>query len=257
MHRFFVEPDAIGELQARIAGETAHQISRVLRMQVGDEICLLDGSGYEHRVRLASIGASACIGRVIERVKGSAEPRCKVTLYISLLNKADKFEWALQKCTELGAARFVPVRSARSISDTPGRTKTERWERIIQEAAEQSGRAIIPELEDAIGLQTAFQQESAALRGALDGEHIALIPALGAQVTLKGALRGAEKSGTLAIFIGPEGGFAPSEVAEAKAAGVVPVTLGPRTLRAETAAVAALTMALYEMGEMELLEDVC
>lgn len=256
MHRFFVEPEAIGELEARVAGETAHQISRVLRMQQGDEICLLDGSGYEYRVRLVSIGANECVGRVIERVKGGAEPRCKVTLYISLLNKADKFEWALQKCTELGAARFVPVRSARSISDVPGRTKTERWERIIQEAAEQSGRAIIPALEEAISLQTAFRQESAALRGAQDGEHIALIPALGAQVTLKGALQGAERAGSLALFIGPEGGFEPSEVEEAKAAGVVPVTLGPRTLRAETAAVAGLTMALYEMGEMELLEDV-
>ena len=256
MHRFFVEPDAIGELEARIAGETAHQISRVLRMQVGDEICLLDGSGYEHRVRLLSIGANECVGQVIERVKGSAEPRCKVTLYISLLNKADKFEWALQKCTELGAAKFVPVKSARSISDTPGRAKMERWERIIQEASEQSGRAVIPRLEDAIGLQAAFEQERAALRDAHDGEHIALIPALGARVTLKGALRGAEKAGTLAIFIGPEGGFEPGEVADAQAAGVVPVSLGPRTLRAETAAVAALTMALYQMGEMELLEDI-
>jgi 16S rRNA (uracil1498-N3)-methyltransferase len=256
MHRFFVQPETITGQEARIASEVAHQISRVLRMQQGDEICLLDGSGYEYRVRLVSIGANECVGRVIERVKGDAEPRCKVTLYISLLNKADKFEWALQKCTELGAVRFVPVRSARSISDAPGRTKTERWERIIQEAAEQSGRAIIPTLEDAISLQAAFQQESAALRSAQDGEHIALIPALGAQVTLKAALRSAEGAGTVAIFIGPEGGFAPSEVEEAKAAGVAPVTLGPRTLRAETAAVAALTMALYEMGEMELLENV-
>ena len=256
MHRFFVQPETITGHDARIASEVAHQISRVLRMQVGDEICLLDGSGYEYRVRLVSIGANECVGQVMERVKGRAEPHCKVTLYISLLNKADKFEWALQKCTELGAARFVPVRSARSISDAPGRTKMERWERIIQEAAEQSGRAVIPTLEEAISLQTAFQQESSGLRSTQDGEHIALIPALGAQVTLKGALRGAGGVGTLSIFIGPEGGFTPDEVEEAKAAGVVPVTLGPRTLRAETAAVAALTMALYEMGEMELLEDV-
>ena len=256
MHRFFVEPNAIGDLEARIAGETARQICRVLRMQVGDEICLLDGLGYEHRIRLVSIGANECVGRVIERVKGRAEPRCKVTLYISLLNKADKFEWALQKCTELGAARFVPVRSTRSISDAPGHSKTERLERINQGAAEQSGRAIIPTLEESISLQAEFQQESAALRSAQDGEHIALIPALRAQVALKGALRGIEGAGTLAIFIGPEGGFAPSEVDEAKAAGVVPITMGPRTLRAETAAVAALTMALYEMGEVELLEDV-
>ena len=150
----------------------------------------------------------------------------------------------------------MPVRSARSVSDVPGRTKTERWERIIQEAAEQSGRAIIPELGEAISVQAAFGQESTALCSAQRGEHIALIPALGAQMTLKGALRGVERAGSLAIFIGPEGGFAPGELDEAEAAGVVPVTLGPRILRAETAAVAALAMALYEMGEMELLENV-
>ena len=256
MHRFFVQPGAIGEQEARIGGEVARQISRVLRMQQGDEICLLDGLGYEYLVRLLAVGANECVGRVIEKAKGGGESRCKLTLYISLLNKADKFEGALQKCTELGAARFVPVRSARSISDTPGRSKIERWERIIQEAAEQSGRAIIPLLAESTTLQAAFQEQRAALREAPEGEHLALIPALGAQQTLKGALQGARQASTLAIIIGPEGGFTPDEVEDARAAGVEAVTLGPRTLRAETAAVAALTMALYELGEMESLENV-
>jgi 16S rRNA (uracil1498-N3)-methyltransferase len=252
MHRFFVGAESIGEEEARIGGETAHQISRVLRMQPGDEICLLDGSGYEYRVKLMSNGGSEWLGRVIERARGKAEPLCKVTMYISLLNKADKFEWALQKCTELGAARFVPVRSARSISDTPGRSKSERWERIVQEAAEQSGRAIVPRLEGSMTLQAAFEAE----RAGRQERHAALIPRLGARTTLKKALQEAGEVETVSIFLGPEGGFSAGEVEDAKAAGVKPVTLGPRTLRAETAAVAALTMALYEMGEMELLEDI-
>jgi 16S rRNA (uracil1498-N3)-methyltransferase len=250
MHRFFVQPQAIKAQEARIGGEVAHQISRVLRMQVGDEICLLDGSGYEYRVSLLTVGANECVGRVNEKAKGTGEPRCQVTLYISLLNKVDKFEWALQKCTEIGAARFVPVRSARSISDTPGGTKIDRWKRIIQEAAEQSGRAIIPTLAECMTLQAAIRQEHTALGNSVAGSHIALFPTLGAQQTLKDALQKATQANTLAIFIGPEGGFTQDEVNDAMTAGIQAVTLGPRTLRAETAAVASLAMTLYELGEM-------
>lgn len=250
MHRFFVHPEAIKEQEARIGGEVAHQISRVLRMQVGDEICLLDGAGYEYQVSLLTVGASECVGRVIEKAKGSGEPRCQVTLYISLLNKVDKFEWALQKCTEIGAARFVPVRSARSISDTPGATKIDRWKRIIQEAAEQSGRAIIPTLAECTTLQAAIRQERAALGNTVAGNHVALFPTLGAQQTLKDALQKTAQVNTIAIFVGPEGGFTQDEVNDALTAGIQAVTLGPRTLRAETAAVAGLAMALYELGDM-------
>ncbi|MGA7732252.1 MAG: RsmE family RNA methyltransferase [Chloroflexia bacterium] len=244
MHRFFVPPDTLAASQVLITNEAAHQITHVLRMRAGDEICLLDGLGWEYRVKLLSLTKEAVTGQIEQRAEGHAEPRHKIILYLSLLNKADKFEWALQKCTELGAAGFIPVRSARSVTDIPGHAKIERWQRIIQEAAEQSGRAIIPPLAPALTLDDAFKSQAGRL---------AIIPALGSQTPLKTALHTAraKEATPISIFIGPEGGFTPGELSAAKAAGVLPITLGPRTLRAETAAVATLTMALYELGEME------
>ncbi|MEO5953989.1 MAG: RsmE family RNA methyltransferase, partial [Chloroflexia bacterium] len=108
MHRFFVTPNTINGDQAHIRDDAAHQISRVLRMQPGDHITLLDGQGFEYVVSLLTIGKDEVTGKVESSAEGKAEPRHKITLYISLLNKADKFEWALQKCTELGAHAFVP-----------------------------------------------------------------------------------------------------------------------------------------------------
>ncbi len=243
MHRFFVPPHTLATTRVQIRDEVAHQIIRVLRMQAGDAICLLDGQGYEYRAKILSLGKDEVICQMEERTLCLSEPHHKVTLYLSLLNKADKFEWALQKCTEIGAAAFVPVRAARSIADVPASAKLERWRRIIQEAAEQSGRSIVPALEKPL----TFEEVLASQAG-----QLATIPALGFTITLKNALRNTarEQQSGISIFIGPEGGFTPGEVDEAKAAGIVPVTLGPRTLRAETAAVAALTMTLYELGDM-------
>lgn len=242
MHRFFVSPTAINGDHARIEGSAAHQIARVLRMQTGDHITLLDGLGFEYVVTLATIGKDEAIGRVESSAEGKGEPRHQITLYMSLLNKADKFEWALQKCTELGAAAFVPVRSARSIADMPGEAKMERWHRIVLEAAEQSGRAKVPLLLPAQTLQEALSEQRTTQ---------AIIPALEARSAIREVMAD-RKDSKLSIFIGPEGGFTSEEVHDAATAGVVPVSLGPRVLRAETAAVAALTMALYEFGEMDM-----
>lgn len=248
MHRFFVLPTTINGDHAHIKGETAHQIARVLRMQPGDRITLLNGQGFEYIVTLLNVGKDDVTGRVESSAEGKSEPRHRITLYLSLLNKADKFEWALQKCTELGASAFVPVRSTRSISDTPGSAKIERWQRIIQEAAEQSGRSSLPALDETLTLQDAFKAEA---------NKPAIIPALEAHTTLRKTISDLKHAGqaNISIFIGPEGGFTPEELQEATSAKVQPVTLGPRILRAETAAVAALTMTLYELGEMDATLD--
>ena len=240
MQRFFVPPHTFAHKEVIMSGDTARQISRVLRMQPGDHVCLLDGLGYEYIVKLTSFAKDEIAGEVIEKKSGAGEPACKITLYLSLLNKPDKFEWALQKCTELGAAAFVPVRAARSIADTPGPAKMERWTRIIQEAAEQSGRSLLPALGKTITLAQALKQTT----------HRAIMPAFGAECSLGDALAKVKDGESVSIFIGPEGGFTEEETSVAQQSGLTLVTLGPRTLRAETAAVAALTMALYELGEM-------
>jgi 16S rRNA (uracil1498-N3)-methyltransferase len=205
-----------------IDGETADQIRRVLRMRPGDGIVLLDGMGNQYPAVLREVTRGEVVAVVGAPGPVETESRVAVTMYLSLLNKADKFEWALQKCTELGAAAFVPLRAQRSMTTEISPSRRERWERIIQEAAEQSERGVLPPL-----------RQLANVIGRV-GSELALIPEIR----------------SMSLFIGPEGGFTEQEVEGAVAAGVIPVSLGPRILRAETAAVASLAIVMSELGEM-------
>lgn len=227
----------------RIGGDVAQQIRRVLRMRPGDEFALLDGLGYEYRVTLAEYGKDEVWAELQDRSPVKSEPEHKVTMCLALLNKPEKFEWALQKCTELGAARFVPVVAERSVRGALKGVRRERWERIIQEAAEQSGRGLIPTLAEPLSLRDALDAEGSSRQA----PYLAIMPELGGSATLKDVLVGVR---SISLFIGPEGGFTPSEVGMAGEAGVAIVTLGPRTLRAETAAVATLALVMHELGEM-------
>src|SRR5437016_2482282 len=137
LHRFFVQSLALSGPEVTLEAGVVYQLRRVLRMRPGDVVILFDGSGTEYHVRLGEFGAAQVTGEVIERVAGACEPVHAVELYLGLLNKPDKFEWALQKCTELGAGGFVPVVCERSVGAAPEQGRWERWQRIIKEAAEQ------------------------------------------------------------------------------------------------------------------------
>jgi 16S rRNA (uracil1498-N3)-methyltransferase len=176
-----------------------------------------------------------------------AEPRTKITLYQALL-KLDRFEWVLQKNTELGAVGFVPMITERCIIgslEDISKTKTERWWRILMEAAEQSGRARLPTLRPAVMFPTACED---AARGGLT-----LIPwEEEKERSLRSVLREAERPPfSINLFVGPEGGFTPEELAQAQRYGARPVTLGPRILRAETAGLVAAAAILHELGDLE------
>ncbi len=248
MHRFFVSPETLRIKDVQLSGDIAHQISRVLRMKSGDEVILFDGGGYEYRVRLIEVGREMITGSVLSKSSGVAEPLHSVDLYLSLLNKPDKYEWALQKCTELGVTNFVPILSERSVPGPPEKGRRERWERIIREAAEQSGRTVIPGLTSKLDLNEALNAEGRRMEE--DSNHIALMPAPNADLSLRDAILEAQDLKSVSLFIGPEGGFSEDELWEANERGVLLVNMGPRVLRAETAAVAALTIVLYELGEM-------
>jgi 16S rRNA (uracil1498-N3)-methyltransferase len=251
MHRFFLPPEAFVGPSAHLSGDVVEQVRRVLRMRPGDQLILLDGEGFEYTAVLTSLGKDEAWADISERRPVVSEPRLRVQLYLSLLNKADKFEWALQKCTELGAARFTPVIAERSVADRMSGSRRERWERIIQEAAEQSGRGLLPELADPLPLREALAREKERLVSAEEGNHIVLLPEVGQSLTVREVLaKRTNHPVTASLFIGPEGGFSPAEVEAARDSGVVGLTLGPRILRAETAAVAGLTLILFEAEEM-------
>jgi 16S rRNA (uracil1498-N3)-methyltransferase len=252
MHRFFVQTAALSAPAVTLTGDVAHQIGRVLRMRVDDVVVLLDGSGLEYEARLAEFRGAQIDCDILGSTVGTCEPLHRVDAYLALLNKPDKFEWALQKCTELGAANFTPVVCERSVPGTPEQGRRERWERIIKEAAEQSGRCVLPQLHAAMPFGEAVKQEEMRLVKASGGSaiHLALLPAPGAELSISAALLEAGEAASVSLFIGPEGGFAEDELRAATERGIRLVNLGPRTLRSETAAIAALVMIMDRLGEL-------
>lgn len=252
MHRFFVPPSWIQGNQVTITGPLVHQIVRVLRMRPGDEVIILDNSGWEIQTRLVSVDRDAVKGAVLRRRLVSTEPRTKISLYQGVL-KTHRFEFTLQKGTELGLVEFVPVVAERCVvRDLEAVEKRRRrWESIIQEAAEQCRRGRKPEVRP-----TAFFPQ--ACEQARHSGGLSLIPwEEESQTSLRSVLQqppaGQERHWpplTINLFIGPEGGFTADETAIARSYGLIPVTLGPRILRAETAGIVAAAAILYELGDL-------
>ena len=153
MHRFFVPPDWIDHGQVTLRGGLAHQLWKVLRLKSGDEITLLDNSGLEYRVRLEKLEKDQAEGSIVGQSPGH-EPAARIALYQALL-KGERFEFVLQKGTEIGVSDFIPLKCERCVASEPGEAKLERWQRIIREAAEQCGRARLPELSSPLPLEEA------------------------------------------------------------------------------------------------------
>ena len=247
MHRFFVPSEWTDDDRVEIHGEVAHRIGRVLRLAPGAEIVLFDGSGMEWTVRLDGVARDHAAGRVLSSEKGRGEPTVKLTLYQGVM-KGSKFDWTLQKGTELGVSCFVPMDCRRSVprirrESQPARLA--RWRKIIVEAAEQSGRAVIPDVADPV----TFQEVCDALERA---PGLVVLPWEGESVkSLSAAVSEAPDSKEVALVIGPEGGLDPEEVDYARGKGLEPVSLDRRILRAETAGIAAVSTLMYALGEME------
>lgn len=269
MHRFFIPPEWIDGKRVVVRGRQVHQLRDVLRLSVGDSIAVLDNTGREYQVELETV-ARGCARGVVTAESMVAEPRTAITLYQALL-KAGRFELIIQKCTELGVARFVPMMCQRCVVRGPeaasGR-KLERWRRIIVEAAEQSGRGRLPVLEAAVTFEEACRAAAGFSLLPWEGEKTLGLRAALRDEADRQVSRGdspwrahherpvegpvpTEASLSVNLFIGPEGGFASAEVEFARSCGIVPVTLGGRVLRAETAGLVAASAILYECGDLD------
>jgi len=244
MHRFFLPPDWIAEGTVVIIGKLVHQIRNVLRLGASDHITVLDNSGWEYEVELQKLDSAKVEGKVISKSLAAGEPRTKITLYQALL-KGSNFEFVLQKCTEIGVAGFVPLICERCVAGEPDSKRLSRWRSIIREAAEVSRRGKLPVLQNPTSLTEACKSASG----------ISLIPweeekARGIGDVLR-SHRKIRNDSAINIFVGPEGGFSRSEVEFARSCGIVPVSLGHRILRAETAGLVAATITLYEFGDLD------
>jgi 16S rRNA (uracil1498-N3)-methyltransferase len=245
MQRFFLLDTPMATGQTVDLAPLAHQLHTVLRLTSGAEIILLDGAGYEYVTRLERIERRTAIGRVLAQRPAPGEPNVQLTLYQCSL-KADKFEWVLQKGAELGVCSFVPVLSERSVvrPATSLLNKYDRWRAILREAAEQCGAVRIPTLCPPLHWGQAIQQAQGLRLLPWEGAAGVGAPGLGERLP--------RPLGThpiaVSLLVGPEGGVSTAEASAAQAAGWHVVSLGRRVLRAETAAIAAITILLDRMG---------
>jgi 16S rRNA (uracil1498-N3)-methyltransferase len=269
--RFFVSPAVLQTQPVVLTGEQAHQVRRVLRLRPGERVMMLDNLGSAYDAVLVGYGQHEARFRIEGQRFAGGEPATHLTLFQAAL-KGERFEWLLQKGTEIGASRFVPVICERNVVDDRRAVdgKRERWQRIIQEAAEQSGRARLPELAPCMSFADAVGSDAipTAPKGSPSGDMpaeasaIRLIPWEGLRDdggqrlqkgrSLREALAGCNlRVGIhIEVFIGPEGGFSDAEIGLAQNHRILPVSLGPRILRAETAGVVAAATIMYEVGEI-------
>ena len=238
-----MDPEILAGDRVVLPAAQAHQIRNVLRLRAGSAILVLDNSGAEYEVVLRQVDKQQVVGEAIAKRPSPNEPAVHLTLYQALM-KRDKFEWVLQKGTEIGVSRFVPLVTQRSLVQVVDikAGKQARWHKILTEAAEQSRRGCIPELHppQTLGQALADHPPQPGLIAWEEEDSL----------TLREALSGAERPSHISLFIGPEGGFAAEEVAAAEAAGIKAITLGKRTLRAETAALVASALVLHHLDDV-------
>ncbi len=238
LHRFFLPPGTVQAQSVTFPGETSRQIERVLRMKAGDRVVVLDGTGIEYVVVLEAVGRITT-GAVAEQRRNETEPTIQLTLYQGLL-KGAKLELVVQKCTEIGVSRIVPVVCTRAVPAEPSASRQARFETIAREAAEQSGRGRVPEIAAPMRFSEAVGEACAAGPGVFcwEEEHAARILDLAPT----------NESRQVGLFVGPEGGFTVDEAEEARRAGARVVSLGRRILRAETAAIVGSALLLARYG---------
>jgi 16S rRNA (uracil1498-N3)-methyltransferase len=247
MRRFYIPKEEIAKVVPSIGGDDASHIARVLRLTPGDTIGLFDGSGLEYEARIVSVARSRVDVSVIRRFAPTSESSVKITVAQGLL-KDKKTDALIRQLSEMGVARWIPWRAKRSVPIPDSKrlnSRLQRWEKIAIEAVKQCGRHRILQIGEPVEL----------------GEILAL--SMDCEVKLvfwekerrplsrlaADPVRGIEK---IILLLGPEGGFEPAEIEQARAVGFATVGLGPRVLRAETAAVAACALVQYIFGDMGL-----
>lgn len=250
MYQFFVQPSQIQGDRVIITGKDVNHIKNVLRMKPGEEIAVKNGcDDKEYRCGIEVLGEDEIICELRFIKEEGLELLSKIYLFQGL-PKADKMELILQKAVELGVYEVIPVASKRAVvklDEKKARSKLQRWQQIAEAAAKQSKRGIIPKVREVMSFQEAADYSRCA--------QVRLIPYELAEENGQGMkktreiINGLKPGEDVAVFIGPEGGFAPEEIEVACGKGLIPVTLGKRILRTETAGMAVLAILMYHLEQ--------
>jgi 16S rRNA (uracil1498-N3)-methyltransferase len=245
MSTFFVAPDAITPPTIRITGDLLHHLRDSLRLHPGDSLTLNDGRGGRYRVEVTHVTPEAIESRITDQHIEPGNRTSPIILGQALI-KGDKMDWVIQKATELGVATIVPIHSTHSIiKPHPERLEHQRsrWRRIARDAAQQSERWTIPVIDDPVDLLEACRRyASTPWKGILmersNGQSLTRMP------------MPLDCHDPIIVLVGPEGGWASDEQRLAQQQGFLPLTLGPRILRAETAAIAAISILQSRLDEI-------
>ena len=243
MPTFFINRQNISGDTAVLSGTEAGHMLRSLRLGPGESFFAFDEEGNRDRMILLEAPSRSLRAEVLESWPPEPPPEVAVTLLVGL-PKADKMDFILEKATELGCSRVAPFRSSRTIPRVDAqdaRRKAARWERVALAAAKQCGSARVPDIPGLLSYPAAL-----ALAGSSEARIVFYEGER--QFGLKEVLSGMGQAKSVALLIGPEGGFSEDEVREAERAGFVRAGLGQRILRVETAAVAAVSMVMYHFG---------
>jgi 16S rRNA (uracil1498-N3)-methyltransferase len=238
--RVYVEKELAAGKRCSLEGSAANHIMRVLRLENGDALTLFDGRGGEYGARIAGFSRDSVQAEVQEHRNVERESKLSLTLAQGI-SRGERMDWVMQKATELGVTRIIPVITERTVvklDERQSARKQQHWRAIVIAACEQSGRNRVPE----VAAPCAFHE---VLRlGDGTGKKLLLSPA--------GSLNAHDLalSGPATVLVGPEGGLSQDEQDLAIAAGFVQVRMGPRVLRTETAAVAALTILQHDYGDL-------
>ena len=246
MPKFFVTQDKITENQIIIDTEDVAHISRVLRLGIGDHVTVCDSQGTDYETEIAEMEQKQIVCSITEKRASESEPNIKVTLFQGL-PKASKMEYIIQKTTELGISEIVPVKLSRCVvkidNKKDEKKKLDRWQKISEAAAKQSGRGIVPQISEIMTLDEVIKSSKEF--------DLFFVPyECEEQKTLKEVLLSRSDIKTVGFIIGPEGGFDPAETEKLRENGIDTVTLGKRILRTETAGEAVLAMTMYEIGDI-------
>ncbi len=243
MPRFFVNKNQIESNTVTLVGEDAHHIARSLRMAVGEELSVCDSEGIQHECRITSFkGDSEVLAEILSSEVCQSEPPMQITLF-QALSKGDKLDTVIQKAVECGVFRIVPFESERcvvKVKEDAEKRKTERRQRIAAEAAKQSGRGILPTVEETVSFEDMLAEAACSRLSLFCYEGEGTQP-LGKILKERLVADADGKYPNVAIVVGSEGGFSREEAERAQACGLIPTGLGRRILRTETAPIFAVS----------------
>lgn len=245
MRRLFVPKEQICDEHVLIEGSDAHYLTNVLRLEKGNEILAFDGEGSLYTVEITKTAKGSVEGLVKDVSTSTKDTKIDITL-VQGVAKGEKMDYIVQKCTEIGISKIIPILTERTVvklDEKKKKNRQERWQKIAKEAAKQSRRVMVPE----IGEVTTLDRFKDTLT---TGERTIILWEDELNLGLKTYLQKQDKLEKLNIIIGPEGGFSEAEVNKLKEKGVMSISLGSRILRTETAGLATATMVLYELGDL-------